>query len=361
MIRRKAYAAVLALLVTGIVAAASFNYRGRTAAAPLTPAPATELLGMLPASDAVAFLDARRTLSEVMPNAFINDATTLGRINQEIDKFREQTGTDARSIESIAIGARFREGTARPDFVVGLARGQFNASEAISAGIAKAKAQAEAKKRTFQSKEESYEGTTIYSLERSAGFGMAAVDSNTIVFGDKAGIKALLDVRAGRAARVDSSLVELATLNASAVAGFAANVPPSVLQKMAGGDDFGAAFSTIRQVYGSADATSSTGSVSVTLRSETGEQAQSLAQKLNALKQLASFYFSRTASQQQQEAQTGTLTATPGSRTEVQAAMRALPFPPKWVKDVAITAEGSDVKLRLEEPLTDLASIFAGR
>lgn len=358
MIRRKAYAAILALLVTGVVVAASFNYRGRTAAAPLTPSPATELLGMLPASDAVAFLDARRTLSEVVPNAFINDATALGRINQEIDKFRENTGTDARAIDSIAIAARLREGTARADFIAGLARGQFNASEAIAGGLAKAKAQAEAKKRAFQVKEEQYEGIAIYSVERSGGFSMAAVDSNTIAFGDTSGIKAILDVRAGRGARADSSLIELATLNASAVAGFAANVPPSVLQKMAGSDEFGAALSSIRQVYGSADATSSTGSISVTLRSETGEQAQSLAQKLNALKQLASLYFSRAASQQQQGGQTGTLTADLGDRAQTQAAIRGIPFPPKWVKDVTITAEGNDVKLRLEEPLTDIASVL---
>lgn len=355
MRRRKAYAAILALLMTGFVVAASFNYRGSTAAAPLAPSPATELLGMLPGADAVAFLDARRTLSEVVPNAFIKDAASLGRINQEIDKFREHTGTDARAIDAIAIGARFREGTTRPDFIVGVARGQFSAAEAIAGGIAKAKAQAEAKKRTFQTKEEAYEGTTIYSVERSGGFSMAAVESNTIAFGDANGIKAMLDARAGRAPRVDSSLIELATLNASAVAGFAANIPASALQKLARNDEFGAVLSSIRQVYGSADATSSMGSLSVTLRSETGEQAQSLAQKLNALKQLASFYFSRTSSQQ--GAQTGTLTAELGEKA--QSNIRALPFPPQWVKDVTVTAEGSDVKLRLEEPLTDIASVFS--
>lgn len=357
MMRRKAYATIFALLVTGLVVAASFNYRGSTTAAPLTSSSAAALLGMLPASDAVAFVDARRTLSEVVPHVFANDSTALARVNQEIDKFREHTGTDARAIDSIAIAARLREGTTRPEFIMGLARGQFNAGEAISSGIAKAKAQAEAKKRAFQVKEEQYEGTTIYAVDRTGGFSMAAVDSNTIAFGDVSGVKAMLDSRTGKGARVDSSLVELATLNASAVAGFAANVPASVVQKLAGKDEFGAAFSSIRQVYGSADANSSTGSVSVTLRSETGEQAQSLAGKLSSLKQLASFYFSRSASQQQ-GAQLGTLSADPDSKAQTQAAIRSLPFPPKWIKDVTITAEGSDVKLRLEEPLADIASVF---
>lgn len=354
MMRRKAYAAIMALLLTGLAVAASFNYRSRTAAAPLRPSAATALLGMLPASDAVAFLDARRTLTEVMPQAFTNDAPALARINQEIDRFREQTGTDARSIESIAIGVRLRQGTTRAEVISGLVRGQFSANDAIAGGMAKARAQAEAKKRPLQWKEEQYEGTTIYLVDQRGGFAMSAVDANTIAFGDLSGVKAILDARAGRRAGVDSSLVELATLNASAVAGFAANVPASVAQKFVGGDELGAAFNSIRQIYGSADAAGGMGSLSVTLRSETGEQAQSLAQKLTTLKQLASFYFSRAA-QQSGDAQLGTLTAEPPNS---QVAVRGLPIPPKWIKDVTITAEGQDVKLRLEEPLTDVASVL---
>src|SRR3954454_8993584 len=107
MMLKKAYAAIFALVVAGLVVAASFNYAGRTTAAPLAPSGATELLGMLPASDAVAFIDARRALSEVVPHIFANNGTTLERINQEIEKFRLHTGTDAHSIDSIAIAARF--------------------------------------------------------------------------------------------------------------------------------------------------------------------------------------------------------------------------------------------------------------
>jgi hypothetical protein len=362
MRRRKAYAAIFALIVTGLVAAASFNYRGSTAAAPLTPSSATELLALLPSSDAVAYLDAQRTLSEVVPHLFVNDSGTLARVNQEIDKFREHTGTDARQLDSIAVGVRFKKNAAAAtstEFVMGLVRGRFNASEAISSGLSKAKAQAEAKKRTFTWKEEQFEGTTIYAVERSGGFCMAPVDSNTIAFGDLEGVKAMLSTRAGRGTRVDSSLVELATLNSSAVAGFAANVPPSAVKQVAGMDEFGEAFNSIRQVYGSADAAGTTGTLSVTLRSETGEQAQAVAEKLGSLKQLASLFFSRATSQA--AAQAGTLSSDPDAASQTQAAIRSLPFPSKWIKDVTITAEGSDVKLRLEEPLADVGSIFSGR
>jgi hypothetical protein len=358
MMRRKAYAAIFALIVTGLAAAASFNYRGTTT--PLAPSSATELLAMLPASDAVAYLDAQRALSEVMPHLFINDSATLARVNQEIDKFREHTGTDARQMDSIAVGMRFNKNVATStEFVMGLVRGRFNASEAVSNGLAKAKAQAEAKKRSVQWKEEQFEGTTIYAIERSGGFCLAAVDSNTIAFGDLNGVKAMLSARAGHGARVDSSLVELATLNAGAVAGFAANVPPSAVKQMVGMDEFGEAFSSIRQVYGSADATGANGTLSITLRSETGEQAQDVAEKLGSLKQLASLFLARATSQA--AAQAGTLSADPDTASQTQAAIRSIPFPSKWIKDVTITAEGIDVKLRLEEPLADVGSIFYTR
>ncbi|MCA1557909.1 MAG: hypothetical protein LC731_05140, partial [Acidobacteria bacterium] len=110
MMRRKVYGAIFALVVTGLVVAASFNLRGgRTKAATLSPSPASELLTLLPASDAVAYMDAQRALSEIIPRVFTNDAESLARVNQELDKFREHTGADARQLDSIAIGVRFKK------------------------------------------------------------------------------------------------------------------------------------------------------------------------------------------------------------------------------------------------------------
>lgn len=354
MMSRKAYAAIFALIVAGVTISASFNYRGRTIAAPLTPPSATELLGMLPASDAVAFIDAGRTLSEVVPHIFINDAATLARVDRELDKFRDETGTDPRQFDAIAVGVRFKKTTdLNPEFVTGFVRGRFSASEAIANALAKAKT-----KRPVKWKEEQYEGTTIYVTEGSGGFCIAAFDANTLAFGDIEGIRAALDVRAGRGTRADSSLVELATLNANAVAGFAANVPASVAQQVAGSDEFGKAFASVNQVYGSADATSATGALSITLRSATNEQAQALAEKLGSLKQLASFYLSQANTPSQDTAQSGTLVAIPGDNNQSQGTIRALPFPTKWVQDVTIAAEGNDVKIRLEEPLAELGPYF---
>lgn len=350
---RKFYAAIFTLIVAGLTIAASFNYRGRTAAAPRPLSSATELLGMLPASDAVAFIDTQRTLSEVIPHIFINETTTMARINQEIDEFRDETGTDARQFDAIAVGVRFKKTSApETEYVTGFVRGRFAASQAISTAQAKVKP-----KRPVKWKEEQYEGTTIYITESHGGFCIAAFDANTIVFGDVEGIRAALDVRAGRGTRVDSSLVELATIDASAFAGFAANVPPTITRQVAGSDEFGKTFESISKVYGSADATATTGALSITLRSETSEQAQALAEKLESLKQLANFYFSQNASQQDNTAQSGggTLVTLPGDKGKTQIAVRALPYPSKWVKDVSITAEGNEVKMRLEEPLADIA------
>lgn len=346
---RKIYIAIFALIVAGLTVAASFNYRGRTTAAPLPASSATELLGMLPASDAVAFLDTQRTLSEVIPHIFINDSKTLARINQEIDEFRDEAGTDVRQIDAIAVAVRFKKaGAPETEYVTGFVRGRFSASEAISTAQVKAKA-----KRTFKWKEEQYEGTTIYITEGHGGLCIAAFDANTLAFGDMEGIRAALDVRAGRGARVDSSLVELATLNTSAVAGFAANVPSSLSQQLAGDDELGKAFASINQVYGSADATGTTGALSVTLRSATNEQAQALGERLASLRQLASLYLSQNSSEQN-----GTLVAVPGNKDQARIAVRATPFTSKWIKDVTISTEGNEVKLRIEEPLADIAPVL---
>ncbi len=345
--RKKIYAAIFVLVVASLTLAASFNYAGRTAAAPASPASATELLSMLPASDAVAYVDARRGLTEVMSSVFANDAPTLARINKELDKFRDDTGTDAHNFDSIAVAIRFKKTeAAQPEFVTGFARGRFNASEAITTALAKAKA----KRPTTKWTEEQYDGTTIYSVERSGGFCVAAMDDNTIVFGDVEGIRAALDVRANKGARVDSSLVELATLNQGAVFGFAANIPPS-LQTAAAKDDIGKDFASIKQVYGSADALGTMGVLSVTLRSETSEQAQAIAAKLSSLKQMVALFIS-----QQESAQNGSLVAVPGD-SQTQVGVRVQPFMSKWVKDVSITSEGNEVKLKLEEPLAELGAI----
>lgn len=356
--RRKVFAASFALLVTALVVAASFNYRaGQTVAAPRAASSASELLSLLPASDAVAFMDAQRAVAEVIPHIFANDSETLARVNSEIDKFREHTGTDARSFDAIALAARFKQGSLATDFVVGLVRGRFNASEALTKGLAKAKAEAEAKKRRVpQWKEVQYEGVTIYTENQTGGFCMAAVDANTVAFGDLSGIKAMLDARAGRAPRVDSSLIELATLNASAVGGFAANVPAGTVKQFAGGDgdEFGEAFKSIRQVYGFADANGANGTLSVALRSETNEQAQALAEKLSSLKQLAAVFMSRSKTQ----SKSNNMDDISPDLAPMRAKMEALPLS-KWIKDVTITAEGNDVRLRLEEPLADIGVVFS--
>jgi hypothetical protein len=358
MMSRKIHTAIFAVVVTSLTITALFNYRGRTPAAPTPPAAAAELLGLLPASDGIAYVDGQRAVSEILPRVFANQSNSLARINQEMDKFRDDTGTDPRQFDSVAVAVRFKKGgNVSTEFVMGLVRGRFSASEAIANGLAKAKTNA---KRPVQYKEEQYEGTTLYSLERTGGFCLAAFDANTIAFGDAAGIRAALSARSGQGARVDSSLVELATLNAGAVAGFAANVPPSAAQSIAASDEFGKAFASVTQIYGSVDAAATTGTATVSLRSGTSEQAQALAEKLSSLKQLAGFYLAQNDSART-DGQAGTLAATPDGAAQAQTAVRSLPFFAKWVKDVTITAEGNDVRLRLEEPLTDLAAIFAGR
>ena len=342
---RKLSAAVVALVLTVAAFGVSLNRVGRTEALAAPASSATELLNMLPASDAVGFLDMQRMLSEVVPNIFVNDAATMTRVNESIDKLKEKTGADVRQFDAVAVGVRFRKGgSADPEVVTGIIRGRFNASEVIAAGLAKAKAE-----RKVQPQEEDYEGVTIYNIEgtQARGLRLAAIDSNTIAFGDIAGVRATLDTRSGRGSRVDSSLVELATLNASAVAGFAVNVPADMTKSLAK-DEMGQMFSSVRQAFGSASANGTTGTLDVTFRTESNEQAQAMSKQFDVLRQLVVFGMRKS-----EEKNNAVLTA--GDDKIAGNTRVSVPFPLHWLKDVGITAEQSDVKLRLEKPLAELA------
>src|SRR6266403_2137544 len=61
----------------------------------------------LPASDAVAIIDAKRLLNETMPSILSNDPAKLAQANAEVEKFKTRTGIDPRSFDRVALGIRF--------------------------------------------------------------------------------------------------------------------------------------------------------------------------------------------------------------------------------------------------------------
>src|SRR5437762_523698 len=70
---------------------------GARASAPT--APAVDVLGFLPQSDALTFVDVRRLLNETLPRIFGGDAAKLAQVNADVDKLKLRTGIDARSFD----------------------------------------------------------------------------------------------------------------------------------------------------------------------------------------------------------------------------------------------------------------------
>ncbi|HYJ45840.1 MAG TPA: hypothetical protein VEV81_04430 [Pyrinomonadaceae bacterium] len=247
---------------------------------------------MLPQSDFVAFVNVKRLINEAAPKAFADDPAKLANFNAEIDKFKTQTGIDARSFENLAVGMRYQHPTPNittTDTVV-IASGTFNANAFIAAGRLAAPGKYE---------EEKYNGATIYVFNLQEPMKMlglfnmkvghvaaTTLGSNTLVLGDPVSVRATLDASKLQS-RGNNDLIQLATRTPGAFMGFGANVPPS----LTAGADFGNAEITkiigaIRQAYGAVGTTADGFEMVTIARTEKPDEAQNLSDTLSALKQV---------------------------------------------------------------------------
>src|SRR5688572_31770032 len=76
-------------------------------AQPTTRAKTADIFSFVPASDGVVVVDAKRLLTETLPRVFAGDAAKLAHINSELDKFKADTGIDARTFERVVVSARY--------------------------------------------------------------------------------------------------------------------------------------------------------------------------------------------------------------------------------------------------------------
>ncbi|HXG85928.1 MAG TPA: hypothetical protein VNI84_18045 [Pyrinomonadaceae bacterium] len=68
---------------------------------------AARLLGQLPDSEAVMFVDAKRLFSDSLPLLTNNNPAQLAQINAQIERFQQQTGIDAKSFDVFAVSLDF--------------------------------------------------------------------------------------------------------------------------------------------------------------------------------------------------------------------------------------------------------------
>jgi hypothetical protein len=279
-------------------------------------ATASSSLAALPASDFIIFVDTQRLVTDTLPNFLAGDQALLAKVNAKLDRFQKESGVDARSFDSLAIGLRFPATSANTMMkFVTIAHGRFVASDLIEAGFAAAKT-----KENVSREEQVYEGKKIFVLTSARGraaeeedapnaqanktdaykMAVAELDGSTIVLGDLESVRAALNQST---ARVDQSLVDLATRNSNAVASFAGNLPPSVARGFGFGDGKAAKLAaSVHQVYGSASTAGTEAQTTIAARTDNAEQAHDIAQAVNGLKLLSRFGIGRGANKAEAEA-----------------------------------------------------------
>jgi hypothetical protein len=338
IVNKKSFALFLALSLALMSFAWPGGAQTRRSTA-LAPASAVGPLNMLPPSDVVAFVNVKRLINEAAPKVFADNPAKLAEFNADIDKFKTQTGIDARSFENIAVGLRYQNpspGVTTADTVV-IAQGTFNAGALVAAGKL-------ASKGKYQ--EQKYNDATIYIFSvddhvnvpgllnmRVKELAVTTLDTNTLVFGELAAVRATLDANKTRGGG-NSDLVNLATRSPNALVGFSANVPPSLSKGVSlGNDEISKLIGSIRQAYGTIGTTANGFDMLAIARTENAGQAQSLSETLTALKQFGGVVAG------QLPAETNKL------------AMSAL-------ESLKIGAQGNETSIRLELQQSDITTLI---
>ena len=354
MMNRKFYVSLLAFALT-LLATVAFVVGHNTGT---SAASSNAALAALPASDFVINIDAQRALNETLPSLLANNPAGLAKMNAKLEEFQRKTGINPRSFESIAIGGRFNTARRHDPRMVVIARGSFNADEMVDAAFAAAKAKGE----KIEKEEQQYEGKRIILISkirnlktedetgkspdatmlgpasRRDKMAIAVLDNNTLAIGGLESVSAAVDASKGRN-RVDDELVRLATQTPNAVVGFSGKIPQGFSGKVSGNNVIEKYFASIRQFYGAFSANGTEAETSLTLRTETAEQASDIGQALNTLKSLSAFGFARSS----------------GGNSSKADSLADI------IKSLSITVQGNEVQLNLSIPqgsISPLTRIF---
>lgn len=365
------YKKIQAPVLIMLIALTLFAFTGKQAEQTADAAAANQaLLGMLPQSDFIMYVDAQRTLTDIVPSILSNNSKRKAQIEADMDEFKKETGFDPRTLDSVAIGVNLNSSRRMNDFAV-IGRGRFDSTTTIDGLLAAVLKESKGK---AQRQSQVYEGRTIYLLSstktaqpnpnastgtttdkgkadettpgaqvmvdgypeieiksHSNELAIVALDPNTIAIGSLKSVRATIDVELGRN-RVSDELVQLATRNPGAVMSFSGNIAPEMVKSLRfGNGQADNSIASIRQVYGSFDSTGSEGHANFNIRTEAAEQAQQLGAMLNTLKLAAKF--------------TG-VGGSGGHRS-----LAAL------VKDLTIETVGNEVQMRLKLSEEDLAHL----
>jgi len=259
----------------------------------------SSLLSSLPPSDAVALVNVKRVLDEALPKLLAENPVKLNEVNDELAKFKAETGLDPRSFDQVALGLQYTypsESTTRIK-TVALARGTFNAGAIVAAGRLAANG---------KYLEQRYQGKTIYifTLERQVRLlglwdlkvgelAVASLDGRTLALGNLNSVKEVIDTnRTGK--RPNAELIAMATRDPNAVMGFGGNISEALLQNLRiGNDGIARELTAVRQVYGTLGLTTSDLELMLAARTVDTYAAKNLGDTVEGLKQFGGLFINR--------------------------------------------------------------------
>ena len=317
-----------------------------TATTNTTTATASAQLASLPASDIIVYVDTQRLVSDTLPNFLANDPALFAKVNARLDRFQKETGIDPRSFDSLSIGLRFNASSSAGSDLkfVAIAHGNFNAASLIDTAFETAR-----KKENIGREEQTYEGKKIYVLTRTRKqdenaaqsnktdahrMAVTELDSNTIAVGDLESIRATVNPGS---ARVEQSLIDLATRTPTAFAGFAGNLPPGAARSFGIGNGRADKLAaSVRQIYGSLSTAGTAAETVLGLRTENSDQAHDLAQAINGLKLVGKLGFGGRSG---------------ASKAEAEAFFNL-------IEDLNVTSQNNEVEIKLNTTQSNIAPLM---
>lgn len=312
-----------------------------------------QLLSMLPASDAVVSLDAKRFFGSALPQLLSGNKEMLDEVNRKIDDFKAKTSIDIRQFEQIAVGVAAREVSATDtDFdPVVLARGNFSASSLVTlAKFASNSAYKEEKigNRTvyiFSAKDivEKNRPTKSSTVQKildkilphlSGETAVTAYDSKTLAFGTPDRLRLILTESRSR---VDAGLLAQVNRHPNAVLSFAGNLPKGLSSffKLEN-DELGKNLESIRQFSGAMDVVGENASVSLMAKTQEVPQAESLQQTMTDLREIGKVFL--------------------GSSRDADKKVYA-----RMLENLKISRAGNEISLDLLVPQTDINILIGAK
>jgi hypothetical protein len=296
-IRLIALAALLCLISNFGLAAQGPRTKTRNIVA---KARGARLVPMLPATDGIVTLDAKRLATDGLPRLLAANPGLLGRINQHLDDIRNKTGIDLRKFDEVALGLKLVPKGAKGvnTYGVALASGNLNASAFVA--VAKLAANGAYRQETiagravyvFTAKDVANRagaGSNTANLiddavdHMTASIAVAAYDANILLVGSEPLVRQTLL----GSNHPSAELTALLNRNPAAIVNFAVRTPAGFEGMLPlGNDELGKNLRSIQYLSGSMDETTVGASLSIAARTAQPDQAQGLKATLDGLQMM---------------------------------------------------------------------------